>query len=361
MRLITGLLWFLYNIAVIYTLIVYALVYWTPTSNWIAGFMMMSLPVMVVFHVFSLVFWAVVSLRRALVPLSVVLLGVVFLDRTVQLNNQPEEIRDKESSLTVTNYNVLSFSMANYVTDKDKVTTEQAGEWLSQHESDILCFQEFYTRPDVPALDMITILRKAGYIHYALLDPEGGKSTFHQYGLAIFSKYPIVSRRDTLFNNQNGLLQADVLWRQDTISIVNVHLYSMTLKLNDLVSQDEMKGIKRETRGTLRQLRKGFQMRDEEVRTVNQWVTDSPHPVIVCGDFNETPYSYVYGQMSKYLENSFEKMGEGFGFTYNRLPYFIRIDHQFYSADKLQIQAFETLDGIPYSDHYPLVGTYSLK
>jgi endonuclease/exonuclease/phosphatase (EEP) superfamily protein YafD len=361
MRIFTGLLWFFYKIIVFYTLVVYALSYWTPTAHWVAGFMMMSLPLMVVVHLVFLLIWLVTAPRKALVTLGVLLVGLLFLDRTFQMNTPSEPTPTDLPRLTVLNYNVLNFNMSNYVTGKDKITTEQTGQWLKQQDADVLCFQEFYSRPDLPALNIVSLLKEAGYPYHAVIDSEKGKSKFHQYGLAVFSRYPIISHRDTMFQNQNGLLQTDILWQQDTIRVVSVHLFSMTLKLHKLVKQDELRGVKKETRGTLRQLRRGFQERSQEVAALEQWTAHSPHPVIICGDFNETPYSYVYGRMKKHFANAFERKGQGFGFSYNSLPYFIRIDHQFYSADQLTLQSFETLNGIPYSDHYPLRGSYSIK
>jgi endonuclease/exonuclease/phosphatase family metal-dependent hydrolase len=59
------------------------------------------------------------------------------------------------------------------------------------------------------------------------------------------------------------------------------------------------------------------------------------------------------------LENAFERAGNGFGFTLNRSPKFVRIDNQFFS-DKIKIQSFTTHSEIKYSDHYPISASYQL-
>jgi endonuclease/exonuclease/phosphatase family metal-dependent hydrolase len=60
------------------------------------------------------------------------------------------------------------------------------------------------------------------------------------------------------------------------------------------------------------------------------------------------------------MENSFEKAGTGFGFTYNKFPWAIRIDHQFYDK-KLRAVQFQVFSDNKYSDHYPTQSGYILE
>lgn len=157
------------------------------------------------------------------------------------------------------------------------------------------------------------------------------------------------------------MIQADIRIGRDTVRVIGLHLYSMTLGLGKLAQQREMEGIKAEGRITLRKMKNGFTRRAEEFTVLQKWIKTSPYPVLVCGDFNEVPYSYIYGQLRKSLSNSFEERGQGFGFTYNHLPYFIRIDHQFYDHERLTLLNFDTYSKVKYSDHYPIMGTYIFK
>lgn len=366
MRLLTGFLWFWYKIIILYTLVVYALTYWTPSSHWALGFMMMSFPVLILVHLAFLVFWLFVSPRRAFVALLVLLAGWPFLKRTYHLNfpsgkslsTTPDNGQNK--SLTVLNYNVFRFGLYNYRHGKDQGAVREFKAWMAQQDADVLCLQEYFSHADMKDFGFTELLTKKGYRHQAfVLQKSSGSSG--EYGLAVFSKYPIVATRDTLFSGQNGLLQADIIWNKDTVRIINVHLYSMTLQLSELVHAPNYEKKKHEAKYAFRQLRRGFEIRAQEIIPLQQWVKASPHPIIVCGDFNDTPYSYVYGQMGKWLANAFEERGKGFGFTYNHLPYFIRIDNQFYDDTRLHLTEFRTLQDVPYSDHYPLMGTYVMK
>ena len=100
--------------------------------------------------------------------------------------------------------------------------------------------------------------------------------------------------------------------------------------------------------------------RDKQVAEVESYVVGSKYPVIICGDFNETPFSYTYGKLSLNFRNAFEEAGQGLGFTLNRHPYCVRIDQQFFSAD-WQVQSCKTIPTIDFSDHFPVMAQYILK
>lgn len=258
------------------------------------------------------------------------------------------------------NYNVFGFWVTQRHVRADDIKTERMKAWIVEQNADILCMPEFNSEQKFSTFRTVKYFRDAGYRYYNFLDKKkNANSTF--IGLAIFSKFPIIKHREEAFEQQNGLMYVDVVIQKDTVRIIGVHLYSMSLQLKTLVSQKKFDGVKRETRSTLSSMKKGFSARVREVRIMEDWIKESPYPVIVCGDFNETPYSYFYGRTRALLKNAFEEKGEGFGFTYNRIPWFIRIDNQFYDDNTLDLLDFKTLKDIKYSDHNPSFGTYSVN
>lgn len=84
----------------------------------------------------------------------------------------------------------------------------------------------------------------------------------------------------------------------------------------------------------------------------------SPYPVILAGDFNDLPYSYTYFSLRENLENAFESKGRGFGFTYNKVLFFLRIDNVFFDK-ALEVLQFKTLREVDYSDHYPISAVFA--
>jgi endonuclease/exonuclease/phosphatase family metal-dependent hydrolase len=85
---------------------------------------------------------------------------------------------------------------------------------------------------------------------------------------------------------------------------------------------------------------------------------NSPYEVVLMGDLNELPYSNAYFRLSEALQNAFELAGRGFGFTFNRILFFLRIDHIF-STPALKPIQFKTHAEVDYSDHYPISATFT--
>ncbi|TDE10490.1 endonuclease/exonuclease/phosphatase family protein [Dyadobacter psychrotolerans] len=351
---------FFYKCFVIYTLVVYALLFWFPFKGWFWGFVMMSFPVVIAGHLIILAFSLFSSRKNVLLPLLVLLLGCIFLPRTYSFRSGPEKVTSKqEKSFKVMSYNVHGFQH-NSQASKDQVNRDikEMKEWIVNTKADILCLPEYINYSNTELMDATLELKRAGYKHVAYLNQTKWNMPHSYWGMAMFSKYPIIAQKDTVFEMQNGMIQSDIKVQGNTVRLISLHLLSMTLKLNAFRQQKTLKGVARESKKTTKLIKRGFDNHALEMTVLESWIKESPYPVIVCGDFNETPYSYVYGKTRSLLKSTFEEKGRGFGFTFNKLPYFIRIDHQFYDKNKLDLVDFQTVDSVRYSDHYPLIGTY---
>jgi len=78
----------------------------------------------------------------------------------------------------------------------------------------------------------------------------------------------------------------------------------------------------------------------------------SKHKVIICGDFNATPYSKPYRILKKGLNDSFVSKGNGFGATYTSLKYPLRLDYVL--SDKRIVALFHNNFDLNLSDHEPI-------
>jgi endonuclease/exonuclease/phosphatase family metal-dependent hydrolase len=75
-------------------------------------------------------------------------------------------------------------------------------------------------------------------------------------------------------------------------------------------------------------------------------------PVLVCGDFNDTPMSYTYNQFQNKLTDGFREASWGLGSTYNgRIPAG-RIDYIFRS-EGIECSDFKIFQN-NFSDHKPI-------
>jgi endonuclease/exonuclease/phosphatase (EEP) superfamily protein YafD len=121
------------------------------------------------------------------------------------------------------------------------------------------------------------------------------------------------------------------------------------------VAKIQAQGIEVEENSIIRALwgkyTMGMAVRAQQATMVAEQIAASPYPVIVCGDFNDVPYSYVYKTMLGDLEDGFKECGKGFMFTY-RGAKSVRIDYIFHDKSLDGIDYYK--QNLSYSDHYPV-------
>jgi endonuclease/exonuclease/phosphatase family metal-dependent hydrolase len=236
--------------------------------------------------------------------------------------------------------------------------------YVNSTEPDIICFQEFITLDNLKEdseAHTNDLLEKTPYKHirYTL----SGNSGKRRFGVATFSKYPIVRKGSIHFDNSyNTCIYSDMLVNTDTIRVYNLHLQSISLK-KDYTIVDSLVYInsKRldEVKDISGRLKAGFIRRARQVDAVKKHVEKSPYPVILCGDFNDTPVSYSYHQLLGDKFDTFREAGSGIGKTYHgKLPSY-RIDYVFHD------EAFSALSylspKVNLSDHFPVICTLEKK
>ena len=100
-------------------------------------------------------------------------------------------------------------------------------------------------------------------------------------------------------------------------------------------------------------LGRGYRIRAGQVVKVKEALSElDVDGSIICGDFNDTPISYVYAQMRRGMKDAFASTGFGPGITYHEDFFWFRIDNIMHSPNLKSYRA--KVDKVPYSDHYPL-------
>jgi len=325
-------------------------VYISPEYFPYVGLATLTIPILLVINGFLFIALVFAKRKLALLPLIALVIGWKYVGVTFQFRTDPEP----KKGLSVLSYNVHMFSYSKG--DAKNSTSKNLIQWLKENPSDIKCFQEFYQDPTTPSRNTIKQLGKeTGYHHfYQVIQGNPRSSTF---GMAIFSKHPIVNEGIVLDSRStNGIIFADIKVEKDTIRIYNAHLESMNIPSAEL---GDFEGIKENYRQTLRKLKRGQVTRATQLEILMEHMENSPYANILVGDFNDVPYSYTYFTLRNIMNNGFEKAGKGFGFTYNKVLFFLRIDNVFFD-DVLEILDFKTHSEVDYSDHYPVSAVFSL-
>lgn len=261
-----------------------------------------------------------------------------------------------KNDLTVVNYNVRVFNQYANLRSDDLHTTTEMIDWVNNVEADILCLQEFYTNQKKDKNNLVFLLKNKYPRHY--FDISTVNRYGSTYGSIVFSKHPIVDYKELKQDKAvNGCYYIDLVKQSDTIRIYSCHLESNKLKEAQIEAINTSEGKKNFLEKYLATAR----LRISQTNELVDHAKKSPYPFIICGDFNETPISVVYKTMKRNFTDSFLEAGSGFGTTFHhqKLPN-IRIDYQFHS-DEFFCNKISVAKEMPHSDHYPLIGVYSLK
>lgn len=359
-----GSIVFLTNVLLAFaTLLGYQLCYSADVGHWAAGFIMLATPAMIVANIIFCIFWGLTNYRRMWLSGLIILIGIPLMGRSFRLFSTEHTSLTGSAKVSLLSYNAMYCNTGGYAANKTKsIGIVNAMDTLT---ADIKCFQEFYNRDNTADFRTIYKLTDTHPYYTYMHSTAGNNEGQGAIGLAVFSKYPILRKQEVFWKwNNNGMLLVDIAINKDTLRVINVQMHSMGIRVGRVIEarekQDEEK-VKAETKNILSLLKSGFEKRRIQTDELMKWIAESPYPIIVCGDFNEIPFGYAYGSVNKKLKNAFENSGSGFGFTYNKLPNFIRIDNQFYDDTQIDNYAFETLNDIPYSDHYPVRGKYLIR
>ena len=180
-------------------------------------------------------------------------------------------------------------------------------------------------------------------------------------GQAIFSKYPIINEGNLLFpNSNNSAIFADIKKGKDIIRVYNIHLQSIKISPDVNEISENIDGVNQEkSQMVIKRISAAFKKQQQQAEIIMNHKSACEFPIIICGDMNNSAYSYVYRIIKGKLNDSFEEAGSGFGQTYSFKYYPARIDYIF--ADrKMKVKSFESFPEFINSDHSPIITRLSM-
>ena len=332
-----------------------------PTEKynlWITSFI---IPAALIINMALLILSAAMLKKSSVYYVIALFIGIPYLTSTVGLKAIARQLPPANATFSVLSFNMGGFHMRPFYYENTDSARLALKDWMLDSTADIKCFQEFKNFPWSQDFNVVRQLEERGEYFYFSKEKETSYSEYSRTGILIISRFPIVAAGDVLAseNGFNRIAYADLLFEQDTIRIINVHLESMGLTNLD-PRKKSLQAVKATTLTILSKLKTGVFERSKQIKQLAEFVDQSPYPVICVGDFNDLPYSYSYQFMKKRMKNSFEEAGHGFGFTYNgRTLAGLRIDNQFYT-EPIEASMFETLYDVEFSDHFPLLAKYQL-
>ena len=348
---------FLLNALVFLSLVLAAMAgYISPERWWLPGFFGLTYPVWLIANMVFILFWFLVHKRQ--IWLSILSLIVAWPAMVHSFAFHPFEKQDLENGIKIMTYNVRNFDLYNWQSNLEN--REKILQMLEGEMPDILCLQEYYTELS-GKFENLQTLKKRLELPYHAMHHTFSISAEKHFGQVIFSRYPILSRGIIEFpeSPNNACIFADLLIPGDTIRVFNVHLQSIQLGTEGETAVEEMIYKQRtdwqRSKYVFSKLRRGFVQRAGQARILRAAILSSPYKVLLCGDFNDTPASYTYAQLSGELQDAFLKKSFGIGSTFAGNIPALRIDYIFTDPD-FHIAGFKRIRHAV-SDHYPLLCT----
>ena len=326
-----------------------------PKAIWWIGFFGLAYIYLLAINVCFLIFWIFSHKKKMLlISLIPILIGWSFIGKNVQLFEKiiPEE--DMDRSIKLISFNVQGLKQMDMKQPDGNMLN--IFDFFRERDADIICIQEIFNHRWDKKKNMESIhhrLNNTPFSHIKLID--------NQFGVATFSKYPIIHEEVVYIDNSTNIcICSDLLIKTDTIRVYNIHLKSIGFQkeetnwLNNVVKREYDSTDLRTAKSILRQIRTASSERVVQVEILSSHIEQSPYPVIICGDFNDPPTSYSYRKVRGNRKDAFVEAGFGRSTTYNigRIAS-LRIDNILYS-DIFKAYNYES-PRVYLSDHFPVM------
>ena len=331
---------FFFNIVLaVLTFIAYVLPFLAPKLFPFLSVLTLILPLFLILNAIFFTYWALQLKRQVILSALLLLMGITFINKFYKFSstNLPEHAND----FTVMSYNVRLFNLFEWIAEPN--VPEKIRRFINEQNPDILCLQEFSYAAEVDL---------KAYPH-TFIFMQGDKI---KTGQGIFSKFPIINKGNLEFpNSNNNVVYADIKKGIDTIRVYSIHLQSIKITPDVNEITNDINGIdQRRSEIIFRRISKAFKEQQLQAEIIKNHKKDCPYPIIICGDMNNSAFSYVYRSIKGKLNDSFEEGGNGFGQTYQFRYYPARIDYIFTDV-RMKVKDFKNFPEFKNSDHYPIM------
>ncbi len=329
-----------FNIVVtVLTFVAYVLPFLAPKMFPLLSVLTLILPLFLILNALFFIYWLLQLKRQVILSGLVLLLGITFINKFYKFSSSDSDKEEKD--FTVMSYNVRLFNLFDWIPDRKVGDTILS--FINEQNPDILCIQEYSENAKV---DLRVYKYKAIFME--------GKNI--KTGQAIFSKFPIFNQGDFKIPTAgNNIIYADVRKGKDTLRVYNIHLQSIKISPDVNEISENVDAINQsKSVQVFARIRDAFKKQEHQAESLVKHKNECTYPVIICGDMNNSPFSYVYRNIKSDLNDCFEEAGNGFGQTYKFKYYPARIDYIF-ASKKMKVKSFKTFTKFENSDHFPVM------
>jgi len=338
-------MYFLNIVLTVLTLIAYVFPFLATKLFPFLSVLSLVLPFFLILNGLFFLYWLIQFKKQIFLSGLVLLMGITFVNKFYKFSktNLPESDKD----FVVMSYNVRLFNLFDWIPYKDVVG--EIRDFINDKNPDILCIQEYSTAANIDL--------KVYPHRYIFM--QGNKI---KTGQAIFSKFPIINEGNLVFpNSNNTVIFADIKKGKDIIRVYNMQLQSIKISpdVNEM-SENVNEIDKQKSQKVINRISIAFRKQQQQAEIIMNHKQDCEYPIIICGDLNNSAFSYVYRSIKGKLNDTYEEAGSGFGKTYKFVYYPVRIDYIF-ADSRMEVKSFENFHIFENSDHYPVMTRLSME
>ena len=333
--------------------------YVAPSRSVLPSMMAFGFRPMLAANVLMVILWLIMGKWQFLISVATIALRWGFVGLFLQVGGTSAlpDRSEHPQMVTVMSYNTHMFQGREIHAKTSDSIANGFMELVREYSPDILCLQEYDASSASRLTDSLTLL---GYNHYYGAHRTGKGIP---YGTTVYSRLPI-----TYVNKiDNSKVLVELMLDDRRFRLCCIHMDSYQLDDADRegienLLHGKMEGINDSTLHNSRTLGKVketlLQHETEWQEKLKPLVTESTVPMLLAGDFNDIPSSWLYSQVSKHLDDTFCDEGFGMCNTYNGgFPEF-RIDMVFHSNEFHTLSYKRIKSDI--SDHYPVITSLEL-
>jgi endonuclease/exonuclease/phosphatase family metal-dependent hydrolase len=308
----------------------------------------MAFPIIIAVNLLFVPLWVIFSWRRLIIPVVGLVLAYVPIRIYIPLH--------ADSTIPDDALRVISWNVAGYGGNwKYEHAFDSVWTYIERQHADIVCLQE-----DMGA--------RVNVKNYKLYFPYNDTTHIaHSPSLTnvlgLHTRFPILKKERINYDSHtNGSVAHYLLIDGDTVIVINNHLELTHLSVSDRARYNDMiegemekEDAQAETIHLIRTLGSSMAKRAPQADAVHAYIEAHSHyPIILCGDFNDTPISYARHTIAQRLTDCYVETGRGVGISFNRKGFKFRIDHLMCSSHFKPFGCkIDSKNDV--SDHYPLL------
>lgn len=327
-----------------------------PSDFMPIAYLGLGFPLILIIYIIWVIILVIFGAWKHLLLLLPTMICVPIMWDTFPVNLSSTPVKDVNSrTFKLLTYNVAAFHYSENATSK-------IAKLIKKGDFDVVCLQEYieFRARENEEFSNLFAVYPYSTVGDMTVDSHNRVVTLSKHKIA---RSGVASKG----KGNNRAIYSDIVIGNDTIRVINAHLASNHISITDKQEIDsishglKVEKVKDKIHTLDKKVSNNYVIREQMANDIDSVIAQTKTRVIVCGDFNDVPVSYVFHKIKgERMSVANEELGWGYNYTFREAPFYFCIDHILYQTDGFDCLDYERLK-VPYSDHYPSMMQFSIK